>query len=151
MRYIYQVVITKDEGSYSMEVPDLPGCFTWGASLDAVIAKAPDALETHVGALISYGEDIPAATFGHVAQDGEVVVVVSFDATAASVGAPHVTAATAAERLGVTPARVSHLLRDGLLEGYRSGREVMVSVASIDARLAIPRKAGRPRKEFSTA
>jgi excisionase family DNA binding protein len=72
--------------------------------------------------------------------------VVSFDASPASVKAPSVMASTAAERLSVSKGRVSQLLREGKLEGYRSGREVMVSEASINRLLSSRRGAGRPRK-----
>jgi predicted RNase H-like HicB family nuclease len=146
MRYIYEIRIVEDDGSYSMEVPDLPGCLAWGDSVAEVLESAPDALETHVGAYLADGEPVPSATFGHGVGDGEVLAVVSFDATPASVGAPCVMASTAAARLGVSPARVSHLLRDGVLDGYRSGRETLVTLASIERYEATPRRPGRPRK-----
>ncbi|MDR2106212.1 MAG: type II toxin-antitoxin system HicB family antitoxin [Coriobacteriales bacterium] len=146
MRYVYEALVSKDEDSYLLEVPDLPGCFTWADSIEDVVRKAPDALETHVGSYLAAAEPVPPATFGHEAGPSETLIVVAFDATAASVGAPCVMASTAAQRLGVTPARISHLLRDGKLEGYRTGRETMITVASIERYERTPRKSGRPRK-----
>ena len=146
MRFIYEAIVTKDEDSYSLEVPDLPGCLTWGDTIEEVVRKAPDALESNVGSYIAAGEDVPVAVFGHEPAVGEMLVVVSFEATAASVGVPCIMAGTAAERLGVTPARVSHLIRAGILEGCRSGRETMVTVASVERYQAMPRKAGRPKR-----
>jgi predicted RNase H-like HicB family nuclease len=146
MRYLYEAFIVKDEDGYTLDAPDLPGCFTWGDTIEDVARKAPDAIETHLGAYLAKGDEVPAASFGHVVPDDGIIVMVSVEASAASVGAPCLMASTVAERLSVTPARVSHLLRDGLLEGYRAGRETMVTVASLERYEATPRKAGRPRK-----
>jgi excisionase family DNA binding protein len=151
MRYVYEIVISPDDNMYSMEVPDLPGCYTWGDSIEDVLQKAPDALETHVGAYLADSEDVPPATFGHDAGKGQTLAVISFEATAASVGAPHIAARYAAERLGVSKGRVSQLLSEGRLEGYRDGRETMVSEASIERFIANRRGTGRPRKELTTA
>jgi excisionase family DNA binding protein len=151
MRFIYEIVISPDDNMYSMEVPDLPGCFTWGDSIGEVLEKAPDALETHVGACLADGETVPPAVFGHKANDDQTLAVVSFEVTAASVGAPHIAARYAAERLGVSKGRVSQLLGEGRLEGYRNGREVMVSETSIERFAASRRSVGRPRKELANA
>lgn len=146
MRYVYEIIISPDDGMYSMEAPDLAGCFTWGNSVEEVLKKALDALETHIGAYLAGGEEVPPATFGHKAGTDDVLAVISFEATAASVGAPHIAARHAAERLGISKGRVSQLLSSGRLEGYRDGREFMVSVASLDRFEASRRGAGRPRK-----
>jgi excisionase family DNA binding protein len=146
MRFAYEVIISPDDGAYSMEAPDLAGCHTWGNSVEEVLRKAPDALETHVGSYLADSTEVPTATFGHRAGEGEVLAVISFEATAASVGAPHIAARHAAERLNVSKGRISQLLADGRLEGYRDGREVMVSIASIDRFESNRRGSGRPRK-----
>jgi excisionase family DNA binding protein len=150
MRFAYEIIVKPDDGSYTMDVPDLPGCYEWGDTVAEVLAGAPDALETYIGAYLADGFEAPEATFGHVANEGEVLAVISFEASAASVGAPHIAAHIAAERLGVSKGRVSQLLKDGRLVGYRDGRDVMVSVASVDQLAASPRKTGRPRKELTT-
>jgi excisionase family DNA binding protein len=146
MRYIYEITISKDGDYYSMDVPDLSGCFTWGDTIEDVLRKAPDALETHIGAYLADGDDIPPATFGHKTDVDQVLAVISFDASAASVGAPHVASRYAAERLGISKGRVSQLLKDGRLEGYRDGRETMISEASIKRFAANRRGPGKPRK-----
>ncbi len=54
-------------------------------------------------------------------------------------------AAEAARALGVTRPRVTAMLASGLLDGWREGRNTWVTEASVGARLADARKAGRPR------
>jgi excisionase family DNA binding protein len=146
MRFAYEIIVERDGDIYSMDVPDLPGCFTWGDTVEEVLRKAPDALETHVGSLLADGDEVPPAAFDHTVGEGDVLAVVSFEATTASVDAPSVMASTAAERLGVSKGRISQLIKDGRLDGSRNGREVMVTVASIERIERNRRKAGRPRK-----
>jgi len=55
----YTVLIYPDEGAYSVTVPALPGCVTWGATLDEAVVSARDAIEGHVAALIETGQDVP--------------------------------------------------------------------------------------------
>lgn len=58
-----------------------------------------------------------------------------------------IAAAQAARELGVSAGRVTHMIDAGILDGYRSGRRTYVTEASIAARKAAPRDAGRPRRE----
>jgi predicted RNase H-like HicB family nuclease len=56
----YPVVIHKDRGSdYGVTVPDLPGCFTAGRTLDEALAMAKEAIELHLEGLIEQGEAVP--------------------------------------------------------------------------------------------
>ncbi len=56
----YPAALHKDpETSYGVTVPDLPGCFSWGDTVDEAIAHATEAIECHVEALLMDGEDIP--------------------------------------------------------------------------------------------
>ena len=63
---------------------------------------------------------------------------------------PAVTASEAAELLGVSRARVSQMLKSGLLMGSRKGRDSFITRYSVDARLREKPKAGRPKKAAST-
>jgi len=49
----YNVIIRKEEGRYCAEVPDLPGCFTEGDTLDELTENVREAislyLEDHLG------------------------------------------------------------------------------------------------------
>ena len=55
----YTALIYPDSGAYSVTVPALPGCVTWGATLDEAVASARDAIEGHVAALVETGQDVP--------------------------------------------------------------------------------------------
>ncbi len=43
-------------------MPDLPGCFSAGDTLDEAIANAKDAITGHIELLIEMGQDIPAVS-----------------------------------------------------------------------------------------
>lgn len=57
----YPVVIHKDKNSdYGVIVPDLPGCFSAGETLDEALEMAHEAIECHVEGLLLAGEALPA-------------------------------------------------------------------------------------------
>ena len=47
------------EGGYTVIVPTLPGCITYGDTVDEAIAMAKDAINIYVEELQSRGEQIP--------------------------------------------------------------------------------------------
>lgn len=56
----YPVVIHKDPDSeYGVSVPDLPGCFSAGATFDEALSEAVDAIECHLEGLLLDEEPIP--------------------------------------------------------------------------------------------
>jgi predicted RNase H-like HicB family nuclease len=56
----YPVVIHKDPDSdYGVTVPDVPGCFSAGETLDEALAQAAEAIECHIEGLMFDGESIP--------------------------------------------------------------------------------------------
>jgi antitoxin HicB len=56
----YRVIIKLDEnGSYYASVPALPGCFTWGDSVEEVRLLIKDAMDVYLRSLIKDGELIP--------------------------------------------------------------------------------------------
>jgi len=55
----YTVLIYPDDGAYSVTVPALPGCVTWGATLDEAVSSAREAIEGHVAALRETGQEVP--------------------------------------------------------------------------------------------
>lgn len=56
----YPIVIHKDADSdYGVTVPDLPGCFSAGDTLDDAIAMAREAIELHLEGLIEDGRPVP--------------------------------------------------------------------------------------------
>ena len=56
----YPVIIHKDlDSDYGVTVPDLPGCFTAGDTVDDAIAQAVEAIECHVEGLVLDCKTIP--------------------------------------------------------------------------------------------
>jgi len=57
----YPIVIHKDKNSdYGVTVPDLPGCFSAGETLDEALEMAHEAVECHIEGLLLDGEALPA-------------------------------------------------------------------------------------------
>ena len=68
----FPIVIHKDAGSgYGVTVPDLPGCFSAGDTLDEAVESAHEAIACHVEGLLMDGEAIPtrAALEAHQANE----------------------------------------------------------------------------------
>ncbi|MBC7553705.1 MAG: type II toxin-antitoxin system HicB family antitoxin [Taibaiella sp.] len=60
MQYSYKIMLHKEpEGGYTATVPVLPGCITYGETVDEAIAMAKDAIEIYLEELQSRGEEIP--------------------------------------------------------------------------------------------
>lgn len=56
----YPIFIHKDKKSdYGVIVPDLPGCFSAGSTLEEAISNAKEAIECHLEGLLEDGEPIP--------------------------------------------------------------------------------------------
>ena len=60
--YSYTVVFDPEpEGGFTVTVPSLPGCITYGETLDEARAMAAEAIEVHIEGLRKAGEPIPAS------------------------------------------------------------------------------------------
>ncbi len=58
----YPVVIHKDRSSdYGVTVPDLPGCFSAGETMEDALTNAVEAIECHLEGMLFNGEAIPEA------------------------------------------------------------------------------------------
>ena len=58
----YPVVIHKDKSSdYGVTVPDLPGCFSAGDTMEDALTNAVEAIECHLEGLLLEGDEIPQA------------------------------------------------------------------------------------------
>ena len=69
---IYSIVIHKDPDSdYGVSVPDLPGCFSVGTTLDEALENAKEAIECHIEGLLIDGETVPAPQKLEVHQSNE--------------------------------------------------------------------------------
>jgi predicted RNase H-like HicB family nuclease len=59
----YKILLTKEpEGAYTAVVPALPGCITYGESIDHAIAMAKEAIELYIEHLQAKGDVIPDDT-----------------------------------------------------------------------------------------
>ncbi len=59
----YPVVIHKDENSdYGVTVPDLPGCFSAGETVEEALVNAQEAAECHIEGILIDSGPIPVAT-----------------------------------------------------------------------------------------
>lgn len=57
----YPVVIHKDPDSdYGVTVPDLPGCFSAGDTIDEALVQAVEAIECHIEGLMVDEEPVPS-------------------------------------------------------------------------------------------
>ncbi|HEX8521241.1 MAG TPA: type II toxin-antitoxin system HicB family antitoxin [Tepidisphaeraceae bacterium] len=56
----YPVAIHKDPDSdYGVTVPDLPGCFSAGSTVDEAMLMTREAIELYLDTLVEDGKDIP--------------------------------------------------------------------------------------------
>jgi predicted RNase H-like HicB family nuclease len=55
------------EGGYTVIVPSLPGCITWGEDIQEARSMARDAIETYLASLKKHGEPIPSDDEGLLA------------------------------------------------------------------------------------
>ena len=59
-RLIYRILLRKEqEGGYTVIVPSLPGCITYGSTIEEAIKMAKEAVELYIESLKKHGEEIP--------------------------------------------------------------------------------------------
>lgn len=81
----YHVVLVPDGGNYMVLVPSLPGCITFGATVEEALAMAKEAITLHIEGMVAGGEDMPE-------DEGELVlatVEVDPDLPVAGAPSPH--------------------------------------------------------------
>ena len=60
-RKIFRTLLRKEpEGGYTVIVPLLPGCVTYGATMEEAVAMSKEAIELYVEGLIARNEPIPS-------------------------------------------------------------------------------------------
>jgi len=58
--HTYKILLHKEpEGQYTVTVPALNGCVTYGENIDHAIVMAQEAIELYIGELQERGEQIP--------------------------------------------------------------------------------------------
>ncbi len=56
----YRILLRKEpEGGYTVIVPSLPGCVTFGATIEEAKKMAKEAIELYLESLRAHGEEIP--------------------------------------------------------------------------------------------
>jgi predicted RNase H-like HicB family nuclease len=56
----YRVLLRKEsEGGFTVTVPSLPGCVTFGDTLEDSVRMAREAIELYIESLKAHGEEIP--------------------------------------------------------------------------------------------
>jgi predicted RNase H-like HicB family nuclease len=60
MRYPIAIELGGPDTAYGVVVPDLPGCFSAGDTLDDAIANASEAIAAWIDSAIDAGRDVPA-------------------------------------------------------------------------------------------
>ena len=60
VRLSYRILLRKEpEGGYTVIVPSLPGCITYGETIEEAIEMAKEAIELYIESLREHGEEIP--------------------------------------------------------------------------------------------
>ena len=58
--FTYKLLLHKEpEGAYTVNVPALPGCITYGNTIDHAIEMAREAIELYISELKETGREIP--------------------------------------------------------------------------------------------
>ncbi|KAF5413435.1 MAG: hypothetical protein C5S49_08565 [Candidatus Methanogaster sp.] len=58
----YRILLKREpEGGYTVTVPSLPGCVTYGDTIDESIEMAREAIELYIESLVEHGEEIPTS------------------------------------------------------------------------------------------
>ncbi len=59
-KYTYHIHLELEpEGGFTVTVPALPGCVTWGENYDHALAMAQEAIEGFLEVLVESGQSIP--------------------------------------------------------------------------------------------
>ncbi|MGH2561465.1 MAG: type II toxin-antitoxin system HicB family antitoxin [Thermomicrobiales bacterium] len=59
IRYTVVLDPEPDGSAYTVTVPVLPGCVTWGETIDEALANAREAIRVHVRGLAKAGDPVP--------------------------------------------------------------------------------------------
>jgi predicted RNase H-like HicB family nuclease len=64
----YKIMLRKEEdGTYTVIVPSLPGCLTFGRTVEEALAMAKEAIEGFVACIVNRGEEVPVESCGSMA------------------------------------------------------------------------------------
>lgn len=73
----YRVLLRKEEdGTYTVIVPSLSGCLTFGHTVEEALEMAKEAIEGFVACMIERGEEVPVET------DDSMICTIAVEANA---------------------------------------------------------------------
>jgi predicted RNase H-like HicB family nuclease len=73
----YKILLRKEEdGTYTVIVPALPGCLTFGHTIEEALEMAKEAIEGFIECMIVRGEEVP------VESDDTMICTVAVEANA---------------------------------------------------------------------
>jgi antitoxin HicB len=56
----YRILLRKEpEGGYTVTVPSLPGCVTYGETIEDAVAMAKEAIQLYIESLKAHNEEVP--------------------------------------------------------------------------------------------
>jgi predicted RNase H-like HicB family nuclease len=74
-QYSYQIVLRPEpEGGYTVIVPSLPGCITYGRTVEEANVMAEDAVRGYLQSLRKDGEQIPREDRGNIFATATVAI-----------------------------------------------------------------------------
>ncbi len=144
MLHIYEFEIFKSESGLYLAFPFGLEGGTQGESFEEACKMAASWLKTEMEHRALNGLPFPQPTFENSPDNSGKIVVIAVDAGVDTI--PRMTAAAAAQELGVSPGRVSQMVASGQLETFEYEGRVWVSKYSVDARKKEAPKAGRPKR-----
>ena len=146
--YLYEVIISKtSDDEYRASIPDIKDIEITAAGEEEVLDNTANALRKTLQKYLLEGTSLPTTSFGHQPAENEHIVTLAIEVTLDKT--EWFTVEESMSILNVTQPRISHLLRSGRLTAYREGRRTYILKDSLQAYLATPRHAGRPKKATS--
>lgn len=141
MDYTYSATVEQNEEGFFIDFPAFDGAaFADGDTLEEAAKSAATVLRLTIADYLDSGDELPRDSV-IVAPYTFFTVEVSDDFIAES---KCMTPSEAAEYLGISKGRVSQLLDSGVLETYMHGGRRLVTIASVNKRLANTPQPGRP-------
>lgn len=82
MKYVYPVILTKNDKGYLVEVPDLLGCYTFGDDLYDAIDMARDAVSMWLCNMEDGNEEILKASDVNCVDENQITTLIDVDTIA---------------------------------------------------------------------
>lgn len=78
--YIYKVTLQEEEdGRWSVWIPSLPVCTSWGYSREEALKNIQEAAQCHIEAMLEDGDPVPVENIGGINIIPSAAVVANID------------------------------------------------------------------------